>query len=327
MNKNYGKKSSNNLLVLFLIVLLIIPVSLGILFTSVNGKADTGKNVTAKSSEKIVSNVSYKKSSNTKLEVHFIDVGQGDSMLVKYGDTSCMIDFGNNYKGTAVQNYLNKQNVKTIKYAIGTHPDADHIGGMDVILYKFNVKNVLMPDVTNDTATYRDVVDVCKNKSYKIVHPALGTVYKLGKAKFTVICPVSSHYSDTNSYSIGVRLVYGKTSFVMCGDAPIESEDEMLESGENLKADVLKLNHHGSYTANSAKFINAVNPKYAVVSCGLGNSYGHPYKSVMNRIKKKGIKLFRTDEQGSIVATSNGKKITWNQKPCSDYSSGEELKK
>jgi len=246
------------------------------------------------------------------LEVHFIDVGQGDAIFIRCGEHTMQVDFGDNDKGTAVQNYLEKEGVTSLDYAIGTHPDADHIGGMDVILYKMDVETIFMPDVTNNTATYRDVLQVCKTKDYTIEIPEWGAVYELGDASFQIICPVGEGYGDTNSYSIGIRLTYQDTSFVLCGDATKESESEMLYSNEELSADVLKVSHHGSSTSTSEEFLKAVNPTYAVISCGKDNSYGHPHWEVMELLEKEKIQIFRTDEQGSIVAISDGEEITWN---------------
>ena len=255
------------------------------------------------------------------LKVHFIDVGQGDATLITCNGESMMIDFGNNYKGTAIQNYLNKQKVKKLKYAIGTHPDADHIGGMDVILYKFATKNVFMPNVANDTATYRDVVDTCKARGYKIKHPKASKKkkYKLGGATFQILAPSKKSYSDINSYSYVIKLTYKKTSFLFTGDAPVSSENEMIKKKYNLKADVLKVGHHGSYTSTSKKFLKKVKPKFAVISACKDNTYGHPHSVVMKRLKKQKLKLFRTDLQGTVVAKSNGKKITWSVKPSKNY--------
>lgn len=247
-----------------------------------------------------------------KLEVHFIDVGQGDAILIRFGEHAMQVDFGNNDKGTLVQSYLEKQGITSLDYAIGTHPDADHIGGMDVILYKWDVDTIFMPNKASDTATYRDVLQVCKNKNYKIEVPKAGAEYSLGDASFQIICPIADGYGDTNSYSIGIRLTYQDTSFVLCGDATKESETEMLCSNEPLSADVLKVSHHGSNTSTSEEFLKAVNPSYAVISCGKDNSYGHPHQETMELLEQYQVQIFRTDEQGSIVAVSDGKEIQWN---------------
>lgn len=256
------------------------------------------------------------------LEVHFIDVGQGDSTLILCGGEAMLIDAGNNDQGTKIQNYLTKQGVTKLKYMIGTHPDADHIGGMDVVLYKFDCDTILMPSETKDTATYRDVVDTMKNKGYKNTLPEAGKEYSLGEAIFTILSP-EKDYDNSNDNSIAIRLVYGKKSFLLTGDAEEDAEKDMLQSGNLLKSDVYKAGHHGSKTASSEDFMKAVSPKYAVISCKEGNSYGHPHAATMNTFRAMGIEVFRTDEQGTIVAKCDGKTITFNASPSNSWKAGE----
>lgn len=256
------------------------------------------------------------------LEVHFIDVGQGDSTLILCGGEAMLIDAGNNDQGTKIQNYLTKQGVTKLKYMIGTHPDADHIGGMDVVLYKFDCDTILMPSETKDTATYRDVVDTMKNKGYKNTLPEVGKEYSLGEAIFTILSP-EKDYDNSNDNSIAIRLVYGKKSFLLTGDAEEDAEKDMLQSGNLLKSDVYKAGHHGSKTASSEDFMKAVSPKYAVISCKEGNSYGHPHAATMNTFRAMGIEVFRTDEQGTIVAKCDGKTITFNASPSDSWKAGE----
>lgn len=256
------------------------------------------------------------------LEVHFIDVGQGDATLLTCGGEAMMVDFGDNSKGTYLQKYLMDRKIKALSYGVGTHPDADHIGGEDVILYKFPTQHVLMPDVTNDTATYRDVVDTCKARNYRIEHPAAGTSFKLGSATVKVLAPNSASYDDMNSYSIVLMVTKGKNRFLLTGDATTLSEDEMLKKGYDLSADVLKVGHHGSYTSTSDAFLKAVSPEYAVISCGKDNRYGHPHDITMKKLKKAGVKIFRTDTQGTVVARADGEKITWSVKNTGDFTGG-----
>ena len=258
---------------------------------------------------------------SNRLAVHFIDVGQGDSILVSCGTHYMMVDFGNNSMGTKIQYYLQTQGVEKLDYAVGTHPDADHIGGMDVILYKFAVDKVFLPDVEVDTATYRDVVDTCREKDYEIEHPEAGTEYKLGAAKFTVLSP-AREYPESNDNSIVIRLEYKDTSFLFMGDASEMVENDLLESGVMLQSDVIKLGHHGSKYSSSKKFLKAVDADYAVISCGKDNSYGHPHKEVMKRLKSLGVKQFRTDKQGTVIVTTDGKKLSWEAEPSNDYSHG-----
>jgi competence protein ComEC len=257
------------------------------------------------------------------LEVHFIDIGQGDATLLIQGEHAMLIDAGNQNKGTAVQSYLKKQGIKKLDYVIGTHPDADHIGGLDVVLYKFDCETIFLPDYRKDTKACEEVDAALKEKRYTATQPKVGSEYAFGDATFTVLAPTKGEKSDVNDYSIAIRMTYGKTSFLFTGDAGEESEEEMLESAKTLKSQVYKVSHHGSRTATSEDFLERVNPTYAVISCGEGNSYGHPHAEVMNRLRENGVKVFRTDEQGTVVATSNGKKISWNTSPDESWKTGE----
>ena len=261
--------------------------------------------------------------SDSDMEVHFIDVGQGDSTLIKVGDHAMLIDAGDNSEGTAVQSYLESQNVKKLDYAIGTHPDADHIGGLDVIVYKFDCKKVFMPDITSDTKTYDDVVQALKSRNQKAQTPKLDKTYSLGDATFTVIAPVKDYGEDTNNWSIGILLQYGDNRFLFTGDAAKQAEEDMIDAGEDISADVYKASHHGSKTGSSDDFLDKVNPAYAVISCGEGNKYGHPSAQTLNNFRSRGIKTFRTDNQGTIVAYSNGSNITWNASPDTTWTPGE----
>lgn len=259
-----------------------------------------------------------------KLEVHFIDVGQGDATLIRQGEHAMLIDAGDNSKGTAVQAYLQSQNIKKLDYVIGTHPDSDHIGGLDVILYKFEWDMVMMPDLEKDTRTYEDVVKVIQDKSRQITVPMAGETYSLGQAEFTIVCPQKSDYGDnSNNYSIGIRLAFGENSFLFTGDAEEEAEQDMLASGMDLSADVFKAAHHGSDTANTEDFLNAIHPEAVVISCGEGNSYGHPRAAVLNELRQMGVTVYRTDEQGTIVAYSDGENITWNCGGSESWKAGE----
>lgn len=256
------------------------------------------------------------------LEVHFIDVGQGDSALIKCGEHAMLIDAGDNSKGTAVQLYLSKQGVSKLDYVIGTHPDADHIGGLDVIITKFDCGKVIMSEVERDTAAYRDVVMAMEYRGYQNTSPVPGEAYQLGEAVFTVIAPNRDYGDDYNNASVGILLCHGANRFIFTGDAESEAEEDMLSNGMDLRADVLKAGHHGSSSSGSDDFLDAVNPKYAVISCGKGNSYGHPHAELLNSLRKRGIQVFRTDEQGSITVTSDGKTLSFNCAPSDTWRSG-----
>lgn len=259
---------------------------------------------------------------SSELTVHFMDVGQGDAVLIACGGEYMLIDAGDNSKGTAVQNYLTKQGVKTLKYVVGTHPDADHIGGMDVVLYKFDCNTVIMPDVTSDTATYRDVLDAMKAKGYRNTVSKPGNSYTLGDARFVIAGPGKA-YEDTNNNSIVIRMTHGDNSFLFTGDMEEQAEADILQGKVSLQADVLKVGHHGSSSSSSEAFLEAVSPSYAVISCGEDNSYGHPHSQTLNVLRKMGVQVFRTDEQGTITASSDGSKITWNCAPSDTWKAGD----
>ena len=293
--------------------------------TSEKSQSDTtsGEAVQSGQEEKAAKAPDTSKPEGT-LEVHYIDVGQGDATLIKCGSHAMLIDGGNNNKGTTVQLYLKKQGVESLDYVIGTHPDADHIGGLDVIVYKYNCDTVIMPDYEKDTKTYQELVDVIHDKNMKITYPVVGEQYALGEAKFTIIAPNSNSYGgNANDYSVAILLEYGKNRFLFTGDAEEASEAEMLTNGIDISADVYKVAHHGSRSASTQEFLNAVHPKYAVISCGEGNSYGHPHAEVLNRLRSMGVEVFRTDEQGSIIASSDGENITWNCSATDSWQSGE----
>lgn len=257
------------------------------------------------------------------LEVHFLDVGQGDCTLLTCDGESMLIDAGNNDKGTYVQNYLQKQGITELKYVIGTHPDADHIGGLDVVIYKFDCNTIIMPDVTNDTATYRDVEAAMESKQYQTTYPVVGETYPLGGATFTIVAPNADYGSNLNEWSVGILVQNGDNRFLFTGDAEENSEADMLRNGIDLNADVYKVAHHGSNTATTEAFLDVVNPTYAVISVGEGNSYGHPQAEVLNRLRAHGISVFRTDKQGTLIASSDGTTITWNCSPDESWQAGE----
>lgn len=259
------------------------------------------------------------------IEVHFIDAGQGDATLIKTGNHAMLIDSGCEDGGTKLQMYLTKQGVEKLDYLILTHPDSDHIGGADVIINKFECGMVMMPDLKKNTSSYRDVQSALKYKNYDSTAPKVGDTYELGNAKFTILAPCKS-YEDANNNSIALILKFGNNSFLFTGDAEEEAEEDILNNGIFIKADVYKAGHHGSKSSSTEEFVDAISPEYAVISCGEGNDYGHPHAQTLNTFRIRGIKVFRTDEQGSIIASSDGSTITWNSAPSDTWQAGESAK-
>lgn len=258
------------------------------------------------------------------MEVHFIDVGQGDATFIDAGGHAMLIDAGENNRGEEVCSYLKNEGVTELEYVVGTHPDSDHIGGLDDILYEMSCDEIIMPEVESDTKTYEEVVDAVDETSLEWIYPKVGEQYSLGEATFTIVAPNEDYGEDKNDWSVGILLQYGKNRFLFTGDAEEKSESDMLENGIDLSADVYKASHHGSKTGSSQKFLEAVHPSVAVISCGEDNEYGHPGASTLQHFRQDGIKVYRTDEQGTIVASSDGKSITWNTSPDESWKQGEQ---
>lgn len=291
-------KQSKNSKIISAIITVIVAI--GLIYTNLTG-------ITSEDNSKATG----------ELKVNFIDVGQADSILLQQGDKFMLVDAGNNGDAELLKDYLTSQGVKELQYFIGTHKDEDHIGGADAVINSFNVGKVYFPKQIATTQTYKDFVTAVKTKGLSLTVPKVGENFKLGEAVVTVLAPNSSEYEDSNDYSIVVKVTYGSTSFLLTGDAEARSEKELVASGKDLSATLLKVGHHGSLTSTSEAFLNKVNPKFAVISAGTGNKYGHPAQETMDKLKAKGVQVFRTDEQKTIIATSNGKEINFNVKPGS----------
>jgi competence protein ComEC len=243
--------------------------------------------------------------------VHFIDVGQADSILVQFPDGKVsLIDAGNVPDATDVIKYIKALGIKKIDYIIGTHPHEDHIGGMADVIKAFEIGKIYMPKVAHTTKAYEYLLLAIKAKKLTINEPKAGTdIIALGDIKYSVLAPTTSTYKELNDYSIVTKLTYKSNSFLFAGDAEKISEDLIIKAKYNLKADVLKVGHHGSTTSTSPAFAKVVNPKYSIISVGKDNSYNHPDNLIINRLKAYG-EVHRTDQEGTIVITSDGSKLT-----------------
>ncbi|MDD4568539.1 MAG: ComEC/Rec2 family competence protein [Tepidanaerobacteraceae bacterium] len=246
------------------------------------------------------------------LKVHFIDTGQSDSIFIKSPTGKTMlIDAGNNDDEDTIISYIKKQGVSKLDFLVGTHPHEDHLGAMDDVIDFFDIGEILMPNVTSNTKTFKDVLLAVKNKGLKIT-PVRGgmTVPFDNDIKIHIFAPNNSSYESMNNYSIVIKLTYGNTSFLFTGDAEKISEDEMLHnSNYNLQADVLKVAHHGSSTSTTVEFLSAVSPKYAVICVGQDNPYGHPHKETIDNLLQYGVEVYTTADNGNIMITSDGEDI------------------
>ncbi|MGG4344904.1 ComEC/Rec2 family competence protein [Paenibacillus lautus] len=244
------------------------------------------------------------------LRVYYLDVGQGDSTLIRTPKGQhILIDGGDNHKGDDVVDYLKQLGVKSLDAIIATHPDADHIGGLDTVIDAIPTKSVYAPRVSHTTNTYKDFLLAVKNRGLKIKATKTGLEIPLDGVNAKFIAPVGEYGKDLNAWSAVLKVTYKDTSFLFTGDAEARSEADMLKSPEILKVDVLKVGHHGSDTSTSQEFLNAVKPTYAVISAGKDNKYGHPKSAIINRLKKSKVTVYRTDTQGTITAVSDGSKI------------------
>lgn len=257
-----------------------------------------------------------------KMEVHFLDVGQGDSTLIVCGEHAMLIDTGDDTRGTQIQSYLQKQKIEKLDYLVLTHPDSDHIGGAPVIIEKFEIDKVFVSNFEKDNRTYQKLIQALDDKRLSYTTPKVGARYSLGTASVTILAP-GQEYENPNDASVALLVQNGNHKFLFTGDAGEDAEQDMLDSGAALSADVYHVGHHGSKTSTSADFLEAVNPTYAVISCAEGNEYGHPHAQTLNALRAKGVKVYRTDEAGTIIASSDGKKLTFNVPASDTWKAGE----
>ena len=267
--------------------------------------------------------VTAKADGQGNMAVHFIDVGQGLAILVQSGGENLLYDGGNRSHADEVVQYLKNQQVETINYMISSHYDEDHLGGLVKCLDNFEVGHVLGSDYVHTSDLFNTFMNTATAHAIIVEYPSVGDTYEFGTGSFTVMAP-DGISQNSNDNSVVIRLVNGNNSFMFMGDAEETSEQDMISTGMNLDCDVLSLGHHGSASSTSWDLLEAASPSWAVISCGLNNSYGHPAAETMGKLSDMDIPVFRTDDQGTVIALSDGNTISWNQEPCNDYTSGSE---
>ncbi len=260
---------------------------------------------------------------NSKVEIHMIDVGQSESILIIQGDKTMLIDTGIAASENKILDYLAKSGIKTIDYMVITHFHRDHAGSARYVVDSVNVKNIICMDPEYFTTWqerfwYTDLkISMLTNGIFKLRYPKILSPYDengnlksfyVGDAKYDILLQ-DNHTDNVNNKSIISKLSFKDFSILFMSDAEFEVEEELLDSDVDVSADVLKVGHHGSHTSSLYSFLKAVNPSYALISCGKNNKYGHPHSSVMNKLARQNIEVYRTDINGDVVVISDGKNI------------------
>ena len=285
-------------------------------FISVNDTLDSVSSVTdipsqseesPTESEENINNIIL--DSNSKFEVHFIDVGQADAALVFSDDETMLIDGGNPQDSSLIAAYLKNYNISHLNYVVCSHAHDDHVGGLPGALSVATVDVVYAPKTENDIKAYQSFKSKVAAQDLSITNPSPGDTFKFGNSTVLFLGPVHENVSDLNDTSIVMKITYGDTSFLFTGDAERDEEQSILSQNYDLSATVLKVGHHGSGDSTTYPFLREIMPEYALISVG-ENSYGHPTEETLSRLRDADVKIYRTDMQGDIIVTSDGKTVT-----------------
>ena len=264
------------------------------------------------------------------MHVHMINCGQADSFLFEQNGKYAVIDCGTRSTGKDVVKYLQNHGVKKLEFIVGTHPHDDHMGGMYDVLNSFKCKKVYIPKVQEGLITtnwYMQLMQKISQDNIKVINPKVNNKFYLGEATFKVVGQLTPDEAGTNinNYSTVIKVSFGTMDILMTGDAETEVEKKILESNANeLQCEILKLGHHGSNTSTSDIFLETVNPQYGLISCEIGNKYLHPSTETVIKLKRHKVKLYRTDETGSVVLTISNNDVEFDKKH-GDYKDGQTI--
>jgi beta-lactamase superfamily II metal-dependent hydrolase len=309
--KRYEKINPTVVLILLIIILLLFIASVFLDSMQNSNNASEATNAHSQGS------ITHSSSELGEIEYHFIDVGQGDSTLIRTPEGDILIDAGENSAEDELKAYLDLQGVEVLYYAIFTHPDSDHIGGADMVLEEYEVLNVIKPDFEKTTKVYKAMMDAIAAEGCKVYNALPGETYSLGEFDMFIFGPDPANKElDSNNSSIVIKATWGETTAMLTGDAEKPAEESILRtySGAELGSMLLKMGHHGSRTSSTDAWLAAVKPSIAIISCGKDNSYGHPHAEAIARIKPYvGDLIYRTDLLGSIVFVSDGEVFIYQE--------------
>lgn len=242
-------------------------------------------------------------------ELHMIDVGQGDAFLIRVGKDNVLIDAGPNDGESALEAYLTENGITSFDYVVFTHPHEDHIGGGDMVFENFEVEKVLMPDVISNTSVFENLLECIDASGADVITPLPGDTYSVGELSLMILGPSEYDENELNNCSLVMRAEYGDISMLFSGDAEKSVELDVCDKyTDELDCDIYKVAHHGSSTSNCDRFLGAVSPDLALISCGLGNSYGHPHHEVIDKLNEMGVTVKRTDTDGNVTVAIDGEK-------------------
>lgn len=245
-----------------------------------------------------------------KMYVSFIDVGQGNCTLLRCGGKAILVDSGEVGAAQTVINYIKNLGIDELNCVLVTHPHTDHMGAMTKILYEFKIDDLIMPEIPEEiiptNKTYEKFLTAVSDNAGNVIAAKPGETYSYGEMTLEIFAPLRD-YDNLNDMSAVSRISYGDTSVMVTGDATTTVEKDLLKKNIDYSATVLNVGHHGSKTSSSEAWLRAVNPKYAVICCGVNNDYGHPHSVITKRLEEFGIKYFETDLLGTIVFESDSK--------------------
>ena len=294
MNKSVKKQLTKALLVLIILVA-------GYFYTTYFDNENITKDVTTNVKQTI-------NESSSNLKIYFVDVGQADCILINDNNEYGLIDAGNNEDGEKIVKYFKDLGITKFKYVFGTHAHEDHIGGMDNIIENFQIEHFYMPDTITTTRTFEEVLDALEEKNIAFETPEEDENLTFSDTVFKVL-HVGKDKRDLNDTSIVLKLTYKNTSYLFMGDATSSVEKDILD--KDIKSDVLKVGHHGSQYSSTISFLKKVSPKYAIIEVGKNNSYNHPKEVTLKKLEDLGTKIYRTDEDGTIILTSDGENMSF----------------